>query len=533
MTPEFYNRSFYEQFEIDIDNCTLDDFVTLVHPDDQSLFENNVSEHQNGKETFRSTYRMINKFGDVVWIEAFAMSSYDEDGNFIDMVGVHTDITDKKKIEDHVYQVAYRDELTGLYNRKKLMEDLSECLKSDKEFSILQFRLKSYSKLLASYGFPKLNQIIKEISNVSLKMLQDDMRLYRISSNDFLVITENKYSNDVPKKYMNIFELWLKRASKKLELDSPLKVYASFMSLTDEVDINSADDVVYVHNLMLDEASRINSDEIMIYEHGIQEKLVRQLFLERNILNGVKNEEFYLHYQPIVSLDRLSIVGFEALVRWNNERYGSIYPNDFIPVAENNRTIIQLGEYILYKSMSFIKEYNQKNGTDLHVSVNLSVVQLLQDDFVKKVIRIIALLDFDSSKLKFEITESTLIEDPEKIIRQINRLKEIGIRFSLDDFGTGYASMNNLFNLPIDEVKIDRSLMLNAVDDRTICEFLYSLSQLCHRNDIKVVSEGIEDLDMISRSKKITADYLQGYFFSKPLSVEDALNLDIEKMFLK
>jgi EAL domain-containing protein (putative c-di-GMP-specific phosphodiesterase class I) len=220
-------------------------------------------------------------------------------------------------------------------------------------------------------------------------------------------------------------------------------------------------------------------------------------------------------------------------VRWNNERYGSIYPNDFIPVAENNRTIIQLGEYILYKSMSFIKEYNQKNETDLHVSVNLSVVQLLQDDFVKKVIRIIALLDFDSSKLKFEITESTLIEDPEKIIRQINRLKEIGIRFSLDDFGTGYASMNNLFNLPIDEVKIDRSLMLNAVDDRTICEFLYSLSQLCHRNDIKVVSEGIEDLDMISRSKKITADYLQGYFFSKPLSVEDALNLDIEKMFLK
>ncbi len=528
----FYNKKFYEQFPINPEKCSYDDFLSIIHPEDQEIFNTNVQIHSKGPVEYSSVYRLINKEGEVVWIDAFGIANHDEDGNIIDMVGFHKDVSKRKKIEDHIYEIAFREELTGLYNRVKLISDVEDKIQRDAFFSILRFRLKDYSKLLASYGFTRLNEIIRSIAEVAKKVLQDDMTLYHISTSDFVVLAENVYSLEVARKYIRIFDIWLKRISKRLELDIPLRIYSSYLLYPIDEDID-AERIVYMLNLMLDEACRVDNNELMIYEYDTQARLVYQLYIEQNLLNAVKNEEFYLLYQPVIDLSMHTVSGFEALVRWNSKEYGLIFPDEFIPIAENNRAIIPLGEFIIYKALSFIKEYNKKKQKNYYVSINISALQLLQDDFITKVEKLIQFVDVNPKFIKFELTESTLINDPEKAVRQMIKVRSLGIRLSLDDFGTGYASMNHLFNLPLDEVKLDRSLMLTAVTDKSILEFLYSLAQLCHKNEVKVVAEGIEDLKMINNCKRMTIDYLQGYFFSKPLTEDEVYQLVIEDMFRK
>lgn len=233
----------------------------------------------------------------------------------------------------------------------------------------------------------------------------------------------------------------------------------------------------------------------------------------------------FLKYQPIISSKTGKVESFEALVRWNSEKYGEIIPDEFIPVAEKSQDIVELGYYVLENACSFIRDYNNKCGVDLKVSINVSVLQLLKGDFVEQVAKKVRLFNLAPRNIIIEITESLLLDSNDFAKRQIVKLRNMGFSVSLDDFGTGYSSLNIFFSMPFTQLKIDKQVVSKAMNSREAWSYISFLAGLCYERNIKVVAEGIENEEMEKEMKQIGLELLQGYFYSKPVYEQEAYAL--------
>ncbi|NOI68615.1 GGDEF domain-containing phosphodiesterase [Vibrio sp. 99-8-1] len=518
----FYNPTFYKQFDLDIENATLDDWLQLVHPLDRKKMDNAVKQHFEYEERVTSQYRIKTETGRYIWIQGTGVVKSDNGREY--MVGSHKDISDQKLMEEYLYQAAYFDNFTGLYNRKKLIVDIDETNCTNK--TILYISIADIKSYINQYGDSILDDVANHVIGSFNAFSNYDCHFYRVGTDEFAVLLNEELTDqEIALLCSNCIEKYHQLS----EEDGLL--YGDEMSLGVYRFVPSempAQRVLRWASRTCEYAKARLDQRWIICDDSVESKVERYFYIERELKQAIAAKALSVKYQPIVSVSQQKVLSFEALVRWNSDELGEIYPDEFIPIAEKKGLIFDLGCVVLEKACQFINAYNQSHSEPIRVNVNVSVLQLLNSNFIQSVESIIAKFNVPKSWVVLELTETVLLDGVVRAKSQLQELRQLGYNIALDDFGAGYSSLNSFFNLPLDQIKIDRTMTLSAMDANEPLDYLKFLLKMCSDNSVSVVVEGIETEEMIVRLVEAGMDNLQGYWFSRPLTEHDALNLDID-----
>lgn len=438
-----------------------------------------------------------------------------------------TDISELKEAEKQIYHQAFHDNLTNLPNRALFMEHLLMSIKRGKRrknyfFAVIYLDIDRFKLVNDSLGHNLGDKLLVEFASRIQDSLRDVDTLARFGGDEFVILLE-----DIEDE--NYAVLIAERLQKSLIPPFEIKgndIYApaSFGIVLNtkiyddpEIIIRNADAAMY-------HAKEKGRSQFKIFDKTLHEKALSLLQIETDLRKAIENKEFDLYYQPIVSLDNISILGFEALIRWNHPTRGLVYPDSFIPVAEETGLIIPIGRWVLKKACRDLRRWDEQleSKLPLFMSVNISSKQFLRPSLIDDIKAILDETGLSPDKLKLEITETALMEDVHETIPLIQRLKDLGVQIVIDDFGTGYSSMSYLQQLPIDTLKVDQSFISrieNSNDDenRSIVETIVSLAL---KLGLKVVAEGVETNKQHSVLSQMNCQMAQGYLFSRPLKKE-------------
>ena len=268
--------------------------------------------------------------------------------------------------------------------------------------------------------------------------------------------------------------------------------------------------------------SMVGRNNYQFYSQEINRKIVKQMKLELDMHKAIENNEFSMLYQPKLDLNTGTIDSLEALIRWNHPEQGVITPGDFIPAAEKSGLVIDIGYWCLREVCAQTRKWVDQGAKDLRVSVNISAIEFVEEDFVEKISDILKESDLAASHLELEVTETTVMSDLAKSSKIIDELRFRGVTVTLDDFGTGYSSFNYLGHLNFDWIKIDKSFLMDAMKHRRSKTLYSGIVTMAQSIGLKVVSEGIETQQEYNYVKKLGIDEMQGYMLSKPLELEAA-----------
>lgn len=532
-TVHFFNVNFYKSFNVSLENSTIEQWISNIHPNDQFQFKKGIENHiHSGIESFKSEYRVYNKSGEIIWIEAQGVASFDEDGKLIFMVGSHTDITLQKNYNEKLYHMAYLDEETGFFNRKKLEADMTMYIKKACPFTIILLDFDPIYHLTKIYGHSFSKEILESGSKLIKTLIEDRYEAYRISNSEFALLSKDVIEKSDVMSLFTQLQKSILAYSEKIKFLSASRFNMSSLNYPIESASITAEEILTRAYMTLMDSQRKGSDFVSFYSAETKKYILRNLHIETGMIQGLHDNEFYVVYQPILKLQENEITCFEALLRWHSNTFDLIMPDEFIPVSEANQEIIALGNFVLEQSCAFIASYNLKHKTEVKIAVNVSIIQLLDASFSDRIVNLINQFKLTPNQLILEITESIMFDQTDHIMYNLKQLKSHGVGIALDDFGTGYASLNNLIQLPLTELKIDREIMAQTLINPLITDFLKSIIDLCHKNNISVVAEGIETIKMADIAARLNIDYLQGYYYSKPLISEESCKLK-PKIFIK
>lgn len=408
---------------------------------------------------------------------------------------------------------ATHDYLTYLKNRFYLDEKYQNL---EESFFLIFIDTDNFKYINDNYGHEYGDEVLKEISKRLTGFVEGQDEVIRYSGDEFIYI---HYGDDKSKTQKLCQEI-LDSLSKVYKIES----YKFFLSASIGIssfpeDGSSIDELKRYADLALYEAKK-EKNQYVFFEGYIKDNYAYGMELEYELKGALKNQEFFLTYQAQVD-NKNEIFGVEALLRWENEKLGFIPPDRFIPLAESTGLMPSIGDFVLTRSLKEIKGLEDELNTKINLSVNISVKQVVHDDFVEKVLDFIKEYNFDSLNLVLEVTESIFIEDVEGITNKLLELKDVGIHISLDDFGTGYSSLSLLKRLPIDELKIDKSFVNDVLENEDSLSMVEGIIAIAKKLKMSIVAEGIETKEQKELLSKLGCDIYQGYYFAKPLKIED------------
>jgi len=521
----YLTPNWYSMFDIDLEHSTIDSWMMLIHPDDRASFKKRLSLFATGKiEDHRIIYRVLNKNGDYVWIEAVGIGRY-EDDQYVSMSGSHQNITSRKEYEFKIYDMAYKDTLTKLYNRRYFEEKFTNHLIEGGSGALLLVDIDNFKYINDIYGHTVGDEILKQFSNRLLTVVTDLEKniVARFSGNEFVILTEELVEKDEISNFANILckiiEAPFNISNKIIKITASIgiTVYPSDGRMVEQL-VQNADVAMY-------HARRITNKSYHFFNMEILQNVLNEMKIENHMRSAIEEDEFEVYYQPIMSIKEKNVKGFEALVRWNSKSLGFILPDSFIPIAEKTGLIIDIGSIVFDKACAFLAKLNQKLNTEFTMSINISVIQLMEEHFANHILGIISKYDIPNHLIRLEITESMMLESNENIIAKLFYLRNHQVGISLDDFGTGYSSFKNLIRLPLNGIKIDKAIMKDSISNEHVFSLLSSIVDFAHKTNIDVVAEGIESNLYLDRSLKLNVDFVQGYLFSKPVSELQVIEL--------
>lgn len=418
------------------------------------------------------------------------------------------------KLENQLYKLAYYDELTGLPNKIQLQQHIKKLIDNSAKktkFAFIYFDIDEFRHVNEIKGHYIGDQLIKQISQRLTQSLKKDDFIARMSGDEFVLIIENENIDECKQKIDNIFHLL--RGSYTLGEDDHFVTFSVGVTFfpghgDDYISLLRHADVALSH------AKTNRKDQIVIFDMYMIKSIENQSQLSNQLRGAISNEEFSIHYQPVMNIQTMISSSVEALLRWQNKEGKNIPPMDFIPFSEKNGFIHDITQWVFHQVSKEFKNWHQENP--FRVSINLSPVVLSDNLFVDRMSQWIKRFKFDPNHMILEITETAVIDDIEKSIKVLKKLKSLGFTIALDDFGTGYSSLTYLQRLPIDVIKIDRSFISSIFDNQADIFILKGMVDLAHHLEMKVVAEGIETKAQHDLMKKLNIDFAQGYYYSKP-----------------
>ncbi len=422
---------------------------------------------------------------------------------------------------DHASKLAYRDYLTGMPNRIRFEKEAREMIEGGVQFAMLFFDLDNFKYINDTYGHhygdEVLSVLAERISGLALE--QGHMIAARLGGDEFGILFPDYKT---PEGFMS-FGSSLQKAIRmpifieELEFFITASIGISLFpedAATYEMLMTNADIAMY-------EAKKRTKDSVNRYKASQKEALLDRVNIETRLLKSLEFNEMYVCYQPLIDCRTSEVEGFEALIRWSAEGLGLIFPDVFIPIAEHNHYINDIGEFVLMESLGFQQRLYERFGKRYEMNINVSAIQLHQVNFVEDVRRVVEEFGGHYEAVNLEVTESIALEEDLMIHDKLTALRKLGMSISLDDFGTGYSSFNHLLKLSLTHMKIDRSIIEEATSKEEVHQLIKGLVAFAHKIDLKVVAEGIEDERMESLIKQMGADYAQGYYYLKPLTEHD------------
>lgn len=423
-----------------------------------------------------------------------------------------------KENEKKLERLAYYDPLTGLPNRKMIIQKLDMLIhyseRSQEGFALVYIDIDNFKEINDLMGHHIGDMLLKEVTKRWKVRLNKKDVLGRMEGDEFAIIIRRELSDEDLLRYVesfrdaisDVFSYGMKE----------LRIEASFGISVYPKDGRTTEDLLKHAGMAQAYVKASGKKGIEFFRHEMQKNMIERVQLEDGLKSAILNRELFVVFQPQYSCETQKIRGFEALVRWRSKKLGMVSPATFIPIAEETGLIIDIGEWILRTVINkFIKV--KAANRDYILTINISVVQIIQPSFVSMVKKILDETGFDGSRLEFEITESVFISYPEKVINTLKQLKEMGISIALDDFGTGYASLKYLQMLPIDTLKIDRTFVSGIGEMESGNQIVGSIIALAHSLGILVVAEGVENMDQMNYLKEQKCDCVQGFLLSMPL----------------
>jgi diguanylate cyclase (GGDEF)-like protein/PAS domain S-box-containing protein len=502
-----------------------------AHPDDLPKIVKILRDNISGKTSFlKCEFRIKTAQGDYKWIRTRGKTLFNSQGEAYRIIGSHMDITELKDYEAELEYIAYHDSLTGLYNRLYMYETIGTRLKKIEENTsrkivdaMLFMDIDNLKFINDTLGHSFGDKFILEIAMRLLSLTNNNCELFRLNGDEFIFYIKNVSGKEEIESF----------ASKVIDcFNQTLSIDGHVISASVSIGISlypidgkDVDTLLRFADMAMYKVKQKGKNGYCFFNTLIKEEIQARVNIERHLKKALDNDEFILHYQPQIDVETKNIIGFESLVRWLSPDMGLVPPLKFIHIAEETGFIVPLGEWILRTSYQFCKNINRERNTNYKISVNISVMQLLQDNFNDMVERALKDTGLSANLLELEITESIIMESPELIVGKLKQLRQKGISVALDDFGTGYSSLAYLKNIPITTLKIDKLFIDDISSDDSNTTLTDSIISLGHKIGLTIVAEGVETTDQLKYLENNKCDMIQGYLFSKPLPPEDISKL--------
>ncbi|GAA6154448.1 putative bifunctional diguanylate cyclase/phosphodiesterase [Pseudoteredinibacter isoporae] len=462
------------------------------------------------------------------WINRFPL--LDQQNKLFASCAICTDITERKESEiamqeqqKRLNHLAFHDELTGLPNRtlfhERLLHSLERARRNHSQVAIMLLDVDRFKYVNDSFGHDAGDALLKIIAERLVSCVRQVDTVARLGGDEFVLVIEDIHSQDdvtlVTEKILTIGATPCELRG--YDITSTLSVGVSVYP----ADGDNSETLLKHADVAMYRAKAEGKNTYRLFNHTMNDKAVESLLIENDLRKAIKYDKLRLVYQPKIDLHDGSIIGVEALVRWDLDNGEVMPPGKFIPMAEETGLIVPLGKWVLDEACRQQRSWLDRGFTVGSVAVNLSPRQFLQEEFPDFIQSVLDKHKLQSSYLELEITESSAMENAQQSVQMLERLHAMGVALAMDDFGTGYSSLAYLKRFPIDTLKIDRSFIRDIYCDSNDAAIAKSIIDLGHNMGLKVVAEGIESNDQKLWLKDQGCDYAQGFYFSKPISARD------------
>ncbi len=438
-------------------------------------------------------------------------------------VFVFTDLSERKRQEEAVEQLAYYDQLTGLPNRRlfsdRLRLRLSSARRKGSRLAVMLLDLDNFKTINDQLGHAAGDQVLKEVANRLKAQLREEDTVARLGGDEFvIVLSDITRAKDVAIVADKIFE----SLSEPLELEGHATRLRASVGIVLYPDDGTTPDVLLQHaDLSMYNAKQAGKNRYHFFSRQMQEDLNARLQLERELRQAIERVEFVFHYQPKVDLATGYIIGAEALIRWQHPERGLLYPGDFITLAEQTGLIVPIMRQLLLGLGDDLKALRQQFGEAFKLAINVSPAEFEQKDFLTFIERLSQEEGWAQDMVELEITENMIMKDVEEAVSHMRELSQWGFTLAIDDFGTGFSSLNYLKRFPIHTLKIDQTFIRDLPVDPEDLAIVRAMIFMADRLDLEVVAEGVETADQVRWLHENGCRIVQGYYFSRPVAFDE------------
>ncbi|MEW6313468.1 MAG: EAL domain-containing protein [Pseudomonadota bacterium] len=459
----------------------------------------------------------------------------DRSGRLTHYVGIFSDISEHKAAEAQIEFLAHHDPLTGLPNRLLLRDRferaIAHAVRAGEMVALLFIDLDDFKNINDSLGHPVGDQVLQVVGRRLRGCMRETDTVSRQGGDEFLVMLTGITDSDaVAQNARKILE----RLTEDVQTDGRILNTSGSIGISmypaDGRDFNTllkhADTALY-------HAKASGRSAYRFFTEAMNASSLLRFELENHLRRAIENNDFVLHYQPVIEFGSNRIVGAEALIRWHSPKMGMVAPGRFIPLAEETGMIVPIGEWVLMEACRQAQEWRRDGLPDMIVAVNLSAVQFRRGNLVETVAAALAASGLPPACLELELTESILIHDTEHTLDMVRQLKSLGVRLSLDDFGTGYSSLSYLKRFAVDKLKIDQSFVRDMVGDEDVAAIVRAMLDMGRNLRLLTIAEGVERKDQMEFLVRCGCTQGQGYYFSRPVPAQEFVGLYSESGCLR
>ncbi len=523
------NKGFEKIFGYAVEEIIGQYSKNLIVPED--LVAEDETYHQNilcGKIICKETFR-LRKNGELIPVTFLGYSAFVKDkveGVFI----LYEDISERKKFEAQILHQSFHDALTGVPNRALLKERLNRSLERSKrrkeyQFAVLMIDIDNFKSVNDSIGHLAGDKLLIQYADQIKQCIRSTDTIARMGGDEFAVLLEEFNS---PREVFKIARRISNIGKSSFFIErNEIKISASIGMVIETKSYDIAENILRDADIAMYRVKETGKSSFRVFKKKMHMMTLESIKMQNDLRHAISRDEFILYYQPIISVARNELTGFEALLRWQHPVRGMLAPNLFIPLAEETDLILPIGRIVIREACRQLKKWHDTipGAERLTMNVNISTKQFMDGELTNFIVQTLEENKLVPERLKLEITESLIVKNAKHMISKLSILKKHGVNVVLDDFGTGYSSLSYIKNFQIDSIKIDRSFINDIDRDGSSVEIVKTILTLCRNLGLGVVAEGVERKTQFKILKELNCEKIQGFYFSKPVDKNKAAAL--------